>query len=165
MQISYGFLKSPEALEPNVSVHRVTASATYMRRFGADIVWASTLGWGENIPRGSSELTSNAVLLESNLEMGLNAVFGRAEIVQKNDQELVLPEVDAGRRFWVGDLALGYVRSFGPYAGLVPGVGLRASLDFVEQELAGLYGGRVPVGAMIFVRLRPQEMMRGMMGM
>ena len=161
-QISYGFLKSPEVQEPLVSEHRITASVQYTRRLGSDRVWASTLVWGENIPLSSPELSSSAVLLETNLELGLDAVFGRAEWVQKNDEELVLPASDAGKRYGVSEFSLGYVRSLGNFGGVIPGVGIRASMDFVPTSLESLYGGRIPLGVMVFVRIRPQDMMAGM---
>jgi hypothetical protein len=38
-QASYGFLASPETLEPDESLHRITASATWTQRLGASGSW------------------------------------------------------------------------------------------------------------------------------
>src|SRR5438128_11321106 len=51
-QVSYGYVHSPEALEPDVSLHRVTASATYSApiRTGGNV--AMTALWGRNVESG-----------------------------------------------------------------------------------------------------------------
>ena len=66
MQVSWGYLKSPEQLDPNVSVNRITASTTYDRPLASGGNWATTAGWGRNI--GSTGKPTDALLLESNLD-------------------------------------------------------------------------------------------------
>lgn len=157
VQGSYGYLKSPEEREPSLSVHRVTASATYNRRAGAEANWATTLVFGENIE--SEGPATPAFLLESNCNLdGHHVLFGRTEYVRKTGQDLVLSETIDRRAFNVGNVGAGYVYYFGPFAALSPGVGVRASLSFVDSEIESFYGTRFPIGWMVFAQLRPAAM-------
>ena len=55
LQVSYGDLKSPEQLEPEMRVRRTTASIIYQRRLGAGN-WGTTFAYGLN--RKSDRMTS-----------------------------------------------------------------------------------------------------------
>ena len=48
LQVSQGYLKSPEQLEPNVDQRRTTASATYNRPFLRGN-WQTTFAWGRKV--------------------------------------------------------------------------------------------------------------------
>src|SRR5882762_9467555 len=103
----YAYLRSPEQLHPDESLHRFGVSALTTQPFGKDGRWASALIWGANDPLGSGRL-SNSFVLESNLDLdGANAVFGRLEYVGKSAQELVVPSVLSAVEYDVGALALG----------------------------------------------------------
>jgi len=156
-QGSYGYLSSPESLEPTLSLHRVTASATYNQRIGNEANWATTFVFGENI--ASEGPPTPSFLLESNWNIdGHHVVHGRAEYVRKTGHDLVLtPELE-DRGFDVGMLALGYVYYLGPFASMAPGIGVRGTAGFVEGDLDPFYGTRVPLGAMVFLQLRPAAM-------
>jgi hypothetical protein len=160
-QVSYGFLKAPEVLEPGKDIHRLTASVTYNRRIGGDGNWATTFAWGQN--RSEDGVPSNSFLLESNLLFEKNNIFGRAEYVAKNGHELGLEGPATEEIFPVGAVTLGYIRDLGPWAGLVPGIGLLGTINVVSRGLEDRYGTPVPLGMMVYVRLRPVEMMAGMM--
>jgi hypothetical protein len=47
-QVSWGYLKSPEQLQPNVNENRITASLIYNKPFD-DNNWATTFAWGRKI--------------------------------------------------------------------------------------------------------------------
>jgi hypothetical protein len=151
-QVSYGYLASPEALSPDNSVHRMTASV--MRDHALDHAghWAVTAVFGLNKENGESATV--ALLLEGLVDLdGKNAVFGRAELGQKTGPDLVLmPSLD-DRHFVVGNIGLGYLRNVGVFGGFVPGIGVRGILDFVPSEVEPFYGSRVFAGGMIFVRV------------
>ena len=87
---------------------------------------------------------TNAYLLETNLNLdGRNVLFGRAEYIQKKGHDLVLDdEALEEETFPVGVLALGYLRNLGHLGPVVPGVGLRAAVNFVPEDLESTYGGR-----------------------
>jgi hypothetical protein len=151
----YAYLKSPEGLHPDESLHRFGAAALTTQRIGADGTWSSALIYGANDQIGTGRLASS-VLLESTVDPdGTNSFFGRAEYVQKNVEELMIPSAPPTTEYDVGALALGYLRTVGTVARLAAGVGVRASVNFVPASLAALYGGRTPVGAAIYLRLRP----------
>lgn len=155
-QISYGYLSEPEfALHPGEDVERITASLTHNRALERGN-WATTAAWGQNRP--DEDPTSNAYLVESHLELAGNHVFGRAEYVQKSGHEFALEGPLEEETFSVGALALGYARDLGSWHGLVPGVGVRAAINAVPEDLEFRYGTQVPLGAMVFLRLRPAEM-------
>jgi hypothetical protein len=156
-QASYGFLKSPEAREPDMHIQRITASVAFNLPVLSRGNWASLAAWGRNVP-SSDESTSDALLLETNLDLdGRNTLFGRAEYVLESGHHLALPHAIAHDAFAVFSVALGYLRDFGPFAGLVPGVGVRGALNVIAAELEPFYATRLPVGGVIFVRLRPSE--------
>jgi len=87
----YAYLKSPEGLRPDESLHRIGAAALTTQALGERGTWSSALIYGANAPIGTDRLASS-VLLESTVDLdGTNAVFGRAEYVEKSTEELVIP--------------------------------------------------------------------------
>jgi hypothetical protein len=153
-QISYGHLASPEADEPG-ALDRVTASLAHHGAFAGNGRAATLLAFGLN-HTGTTRL---AGLAESTVDLdGANVVFARLEYVQKSGHDLVLGPTDAGR-YDIAGVVLGYLRNFGPFASLVPGVGVRGSGDYVPASLGPAYGNRrFPLGAMLYVRLLPAPM-------
>ncbi len=151
----YAYLKSPEVLHPDESLHRYGAAALTTQPFGRRGLWASALIWGANEQIGSGR-PSHSVALESTLDFdGTNAVFGRVEYVRKTAQELVIPSVSPTVEYDVGALALGYRRTVGTFAGLAAGVGARGSVNLVPASLQPAYGSRTPVGLAVYLQLRP----------
>src|SRR5882762_5514931 len=151
----YGYLKSPEVLHPDESLHRYGVAALTTQAFGRRGRWASALIWGANDPIGSGR-ASHSVVLESDLDLDeTNAVYGRVEYVRKSAADLVIPSVPPTSEYDVGALALGYMRTVGTIAGLATGVGTRGSISLVPARLEAQYGSRTPVGLAVYVRLRP----------
>src|SRR2546428_1801025 len=142
----YAYLKSPEGLNPDESLHRLGAAALTTQRVGTRGTWSSGLIYGANDQVGPGPLASSGVL-ESTVDLdGTNAFFGRAEYVRKNAAELVLPSVPPTTEYDVGALALGYLRTVGTVAGLAAAGGLRASVDLVPPSLNAVHGSRPPPG-------------------
>ena len=178
LQGSYGYLKSPEGLHPELSLHRTTASILNGRQLGSDGQWSSALIYGANKEAGTTSV-SNSVLLESDAQLDRkNTVFGRLEFVQKTAGDLVLaiaPPVFIdpmpGRggaataaedvRYNVGAAAVGYVREIGKFSGGTIGLGARGAINFVPEALRSTYGTRTPLGTAIFLRFRPNRMNMG----
>ena len=151
----YAYLKSPEGLRPDESLHRIGAAALTTQALGERGTWSSALIYGANAPIGTDRLASS-VLLESTVDLdGTNAVFGRAEYVEKSTEELVIPAASPTTWYHISALALGYMHGLGTKAGLALGVGMRGSVNFVPARLAGVYGSRTPAGFALYVRLRP----------
>ena len=98
LQVSYGFLKNPEQLEPNVNQHRSTASASYNLPF-EEGNWQTTIAWGRDADQPGHTL--DAFLLESAVSWRRHTFFMRAENVKK-DELFQPPSPLAGDIFRVG---------------------------------------------------------------
>ena len=70
----YGFIRSPEAMDPGHSMHRTVVSIQNGRRIGDDGQWASTLMWGANAHSDEKGLSSSA-LAESELVLDARNTF------------------------------------------------------------------------------------------
>jgi hypothetical protein len=157
MQISGGRMHSPEQLEPNVSVTRVTASLTHDTPIGEKGNVATTAVFGENWAEGHPATPS--FLVETNVELGgHHTPFARLEYVVKTGHDLVLGESLENEKFGIGSATLGYVYDFSPIASLVPGVGASVKLDVFDPALEDFYGRRSAFGFQLFVRLTAPRM-------
>lgn len=164
---SYAYLKSPEQLDPHESLRRISASILHEMRFGTSGDLASALIYGGNKHTGQTSL-SNSVLAETNLNLDArNAVFARAEYVQKSPEDLAIAveltptsyiQSPLPNRYDVGEITLGYVRELASGSGGSLGLGAAGTLNMVPSTLRATYGTRTPAGAMIFLRLRPSAM-------
>ena len=151
----YAYLRSPEGLHPDESLHRLGAAALTIRTFGVRGVWAGAVILGANRPIGNGR-SSGSVTLEGNLDLdGTNAVFGRVEFVQKSAQELVIPSVPSGTSYDIGAAVLGYHRGVLTRLGTRLGVGVRGSVNFVPAALKSTYGSRTPIGFLFYVSVSP----------
>src|SRR5205814_4264700 len=86
LQVSYGYIKSPEALEPDLKRHRTTASAIYNLPLGRNSNWSNTFVWGQN--QETVEGKTQSFLVESDYHRGRNPVNWRGERVRKPEQGL-----------------------------------------------------------------------------
>jgi len=151
LQASYGFLKSPEQLEPNVDQHRITMSASYNRPFDGGNV-QTTAAWGRDVNNPGNTL--DAFLLESAMTFGQHTAFARIENVQK-DELYVAPSPLAGRVFRVSSASIGYIYDIPVLTHLSLGFGGMATVDVVPRELESDYGSN-PISYMAFSRLKIQ---------
>jgi hypothetical protein len=165
LQVSAAHLREAEAEfppQPRSSLVRATASAMWHRTTSASAVWAATLAYGVNagrevIPGETVSLVTHAVLLESSVTIReRHTWFGRMEIVGKAGHDLHVHEAP-DTVFVVGKLQAGYVRYFGAWKGIVPGIGGTASASFVPPALAVRYSGRVAPGFGVFFTVRPSR--------
>lgn len=163
----YGYLKSPEALSPGESMHRVTASAQHGTTLGNDGQVATAFVWAAN-KRSTIPGLSHSLLLESEAILDRsNTLFGRTELVQKSAEDLVvagpvttskgvvLPGFPATQRFNVGAVQLGYIREVARTRWATIGLGGAGTLNFVPGPLEPYYSSKTPLGAFVFLRLRP----------
>jgi hypothetical protein len=149
LQLSSGYLASPEQLEPNISVRRSTASFTYNAPLGR--WWQTTFAVGHNSP--SSGEGSTGWLLESAVKLGAShTLFARAERVGKD--ELFLPDQPLyGVTFTIVKVSAGYIYDFLHFDALSLGLGGLFSVYSFPAELNPTYGSR-PTSFMVFVRAR-----------
>ena len=172
----YGYLRSPEGLHPDESMHRITASVLHGSKLAADGQWSSAVIWGANQRAGYGSMT-NGLLAESEAVLDRsNTIFGRAEYVQKSAEDLVLDTPSASlpaastfppdRIFNVAALSLGYIREIGRWRWATIGAGAQGTLNVVPSALDNVYGSRTPLGGLVFLRLRPfHAAMSSMSGM
>ena len=157
LQVSYGYLHSPEALEPEVNQHRVTASAMHFIAWNHNFA-QTTLAWGLDMNRGGPgpHHNLNAVLLETivNFQEHHN-ILARFENAFK-DELFEAPDPLAGESFNVSKLSLGYLYDLTPWHHLQWGFGAMGGIHFVPSEVAPSYGSRNPLSALVMVRLRPK---------
>src|SRR6266571_308509 len=83
-QASYGHINSPEQLDPDVDVDRLTLSVTYNCPFGHNNNWQTTLAFGRN--NNEPGHTLDAFLVESAIRFqNLHTFFARFEHVAKDE--------------------------------------------------------------------------------
>lgn len=158
LQLSHGFIKSPEELRPDEDVHRTTASATFVQPWGKSDYLAATGLWGLNKTPGQD--ASNAALLEATLKLSRWAIYTRCEWVDKSVEELNLSETVYGpedREFGVHAITLGAAYDLLKVGKLVVAGGGQATLNKSPAILQGLYG-RTPLGGELYLHIYPGRM-------
>jgi len=152
LQISDGYLKSPEQLEPDIAVTRRTVSAIYQTTIGGSR-WGSTLAWGQN--RRSTGTSTGAWLLESTIRLDSHyTIFGRAERLA-NDELFAPGDAWAGRVFRVAKVSIGAIDDLFKVSHIAFGLGALVSRYAHQAELDPVYGH--PTSYMIFMRARIAE--------
>jgi hypothetical protein len=156
MQVSYGFLKNPEVLEPNVNIHRTTASLSYNKAWKNNN-WQTTAAWGQN--HNSLGHTLNGFLLESAIDIQDNHVlFSRAEYVAKSEL-FIPPNKNANKKFNVGKIDLGYIFELPFFSYILCGLGFVGSASFVPSSIQSEYG-KTPISYMAFFRIDLKDIKR-----
>ncbi|MEP6496301.1 MAG: hypothetical protein ABJF01_26775 [bacterium] len=159
LNAGFGYLKSPEALTPSMSMHRTTASAMYGEKLGNDGQLATTFLWGANKHSDHPGLSHSGLVETEAVLDRWNTLIARVEVVQKSADDLVLtaPQFSFAptQTFNVGTLAFGYIREVLPMKLATLGLGAMGTVNVVPQSLQVAYGSRAPVGLFVFLRLRP----------
>ena len=169
-QVSYGFLRSPEAQEPNADIRRATASVQYNRAFNRGN-WASALVWGRNHVSDLGEVHNlNSYTFESTVNfLDKNYLYTRLELVDKD--ELLRPSDRAllgitqdHPSFRIGAYTFGGVRDLWNTDKVSFAVGSDLTFYSKPAILDPIYGQR-PVSWKLFFRIRPGKMDMSMHGM
>ena len=152
-QISWGYLHSPEQLEPNVNENRITASVIYDKQFGEGNNWATIFAWGRKMNRPGHTL--DGFLLESSVVLqDTHTIFGRAERV--NEDELLANTLGLETPepiFTPTKFSLGYIYDFHVADHVKLGIGGLGTRYIVSKGLDTAYGSD-PTSFMAFVRLK-----------
>jgi len=163
LTFGYGKVKMSEATAETAhghadeAMHRLVVSVLHGRKLGNAGQLSTTALWAANAH--SDDRLTHSLLLESEAILDAkNTVFGRAEVVQKSAADLVLPSsFDSTRTFNVAHISLGYIREILRVGGATIGAGALGTLNFVTSDLEQTYGSTWPVGAVVFLRLRPSR--------
>jgi hypothetical protein len=155
LQFSHGYIKSPEALEPDLKRHRTTASLIYNLPLGKDSNWSNSFVWGQNHDTGEGKTQS--FLIESNYQRGRDTVYARWERVEKSGHELVLNPPDETRIFPVSGYTIGYVRDLSHGDGIDIGLGTQFTINDRPDSLDRYYGENLGYAFEFFLRIRPSQ--------
>jgi hypothetical protein len=169
MQVSYGFLRSPEAQEPTADIRRTTASIQYNRPISRGN-WASSFVWGRNHVSGTGEIHNlNGYTAESTINfLDKNYVYTRLELVDKDDllrpaDRTVLGITQDHPSFRIGAYTFGGVRDVWTTRMFNVGIGTDVTFYSKPSILDRIYGNN-PVGWKMFLRIRPAKMDMSMGG-
>ncbi|HKY27624.1 MAG TPA: hypothetical protein VJM12_06750 [Pyrinomonadaceae bacterium] len=162
LQISHGFLRNPEALEPG-DVRRTTASLSYNRPFERGN-WASSFIWGRNHEsHGDDIFNLNGYVAESTVNfLDKNYLYTRLELTDKNS---LLREADLVRlgitehhpSFRIGAYTFGGARDLWTSEKLSMAIGGDFTLYSKPSTLDPIYGDN-PKSYRAFIRFRPGKM-------
>ncbi|HKV37529.1 MAG TPA: hypothetical protein VJP89_24510 [Pyrinomonadaceae bacterium] len=163
MQISHGFLRSPEALEPDTDIRRTTASLQYNRPFERGN-WAAAFIWGRNHVSAPGEVRNlNGYTAESTVNfLDKNYLYTRLELVDRDellrDDDRALLGITAHHpSFRIGAYTFGGLRDIWKTENISFGVGSDITFYSKPAILDQLYGNN-PVGWKLFFRIRPGQM-------
>jgi hypothetical protein len=167
-QVSYGFLKQPEQLEPG-DVRRTSASLSWTRGSDSDYL-AITTAVGHN--RRIYDTNTTAFLTEATFHRRKNSIYTRIELLQVTSEHLLFPTVvhrpHPGELIdLLGAFTGGVVRDIATAGPLQIGVGADATVYRVPERLvfssqSTLYGSH-PASFHVFFRVRPRTAAMGYM--
>jgi hypothetical protein len=155
LQVSNGWIHSPESGEPQQNVDRFTASAIYTKMLDDDSFVATTLVYGQN-HFSDNHKTLPSVLLESSWQIHKTAVYGRYEYVQKDADEFDLTDsYPLNPNFTINAFTLGINRILATVAKTNLTTGIQSTLNVSPSELKTLYGS-TPIGFEVYLRITPR---------
>ena len=153
LQVSHGYIKSPEALHPDENVNRTTASAEYSLPLKNNNWFNATAVWGLN--KQKEHDGENAALLEASYRINKLAIFGRYEYVQKSTEELSLNETFYGNTlFPVNAYTLGLNYDLLQVHKTRIAIGSQFTLYSEDKQLYSLYG-KNPAAFEVYLRIYP----------
>jgi len=162
MQVSHGFLRNPEALDPG-DVRRTTASISYNRKLTRGN-WATSLIWGRNHESHGGEIFNlNGYVAESSVRFAeRNSVYTRLELVDKNSllrdsDRLLLGITDHHPSFRIGAYTFGGARDLWTSEKITASFGADVTFYSKPSILNPIYGDN-PTSYRIFINLRPGKM-------
>lgn len=154
LQVSYGRLRSPEALDPTLNENRLTASVIYTTPFAGNNLWSTTFAWGRKMlqpgPTLNGLLLESAVILQNNITL-----FARAERVQESEllheDDLIALGLTSGV-FTVSKVSAGAIYDFYRTDHAKFGIGGLVSGYDIPASLKPFYDD--PTSGMVFLRLK-----------
>jgi len=157
-QVSYGFIKGPEAFDPTTNIRRTTASVMYERPVTLNSSWSHTMVFGQNDSTAGER--TNSYLYETAYRRARNAIFLRAEQIQKTGSDLVLGGPDLNRIFNIGAYTIGFAHDLPHKLGdTVTAVGFDFTYNSKPTTLDRYYGSGSPLSFEVFMRLRPSRIL------
>jgi len=158
LQVSHGFIKSPELLHRGEDVNRTTASAIYSKTFASNSTFNATALWGMN--RTKDHDGDNAILVESEWRNNKLALHSRYEWVQKRTEELSLDENAYGHDavFPVNAFTVGFNYDLFKLGKTKLAGGSQLTFYHTDKRLDPVYGSN-PMAVEVYLRLYPSMML------
>ncbi|NCD69470.1 hypothetical protein [Mucilaginibacter agri] len=163
LQVSNGWIHSPEEIEPQQNVKRFTASAIHTKMLSDDSYVSTTLVYGQNHYSDNGKTLPSA-LLESTLQLSKTAIYGKYEFVRKDADELDLEDHHTGYNpnYNINAFTLGINRTLGQFIKNTDlRAGVQGTLNVSPSALNYLYGS-APVGLEVYLRISPSIMKMNM---
>ena len=167
MQVSHGFLRHSEALEPG-DVRRTTASISYNRPFNRGN-WATSIIWGRNHLNSPDKVGNlNGYTAESTVNfLDKNYLYTRLELVDKDDllrpaERARLGITQEHPSFRIGAYTFGGARDFWNTDKVSLAIGSDVTFYSKPSVLDQFYGNH-PASWRLFLRIRPAKMKMGSM--
>ena len=156
LQVSHGFVKSPEELHASTDLYKTTASAVYSKKIATHSMINATALWGQNKQKDHDG--ENAALLEASYRANRTALYTRYEFTEKSAEELVLTNgFDDHDVFNVHALTIGANYDLLKIGKLNLAGGGQWSIYKSPTSLDDIYG-KNPMSFQIYLRLYPQLM-------
>lgn len=163
IQVSYGFLRKPEASEPDTDIRRATASVQYNKPLQRGN-WASAFIWGRNHTTSPGEVHNlNGYTFESTVNfLDRNYLYTRLELADKDELLRAVDRVRLGitqshPSFRIGAYTFGAVRDIWNTRRVSLAIGSDVTFYSKPSVLDAIYGNN-PVSWKVFLRLRPAKM-------
>jgi hypothetical protein len=156
LQVSHGFIKSPELLHPGEDINRTTASAIFSKKLIKSTINATAV-WGMNKIAGHDG--ENAALVEAEWRKNKLSIHSRYEWVQKSIEELDLSEATFGHDaiFPVNAFTAGFNYDLLNIGQTRLAGGGQFTFYHADDRLDPLYG-KNPMAIEVYLRLYPGRM-------
>lgn len=156
LQVSRGFLKSPELLHADEDITRTTFSVLHTRRIDPGYFISSAFVVGVNDPTRSPRTRS--LLLETNLALLPITIYGRYEFVQKAANELALINTEVAPVYDNHSFTLGINKHLMMVGAFQLSAGLQGAYLLPDTRLQSIYGTN-PLSAEVYLQFAPPFMM------
>lgn len=152
LQVSHGFIKSPEELHPYEDINRTTASAIFSN---GSLNFSTVFGANKT----KDHTAENSFLLEGSKTFKRATIYSRYEYVQKSVEELALDENIYGHDavFPVNAVTVGLNYDVIQLAGTRLSMGTQFSYYHADEKLNSLYG-KNPMAFEAYLRIYPSIM-------
>jgi len=151
-QISLGYIKSPEAMDPDLNITRTTASVLHSVFLGKERFISSAMVYGVN--HMIDGMNMNSFSVESTLQLQRHSFYLRYEFIQKDADELMLIDFADDPLFDIQAFTLGISRIIWKHARTAITLGVQGTINFPAEELRTVYGDR-PLAAEVYLRISP----------
>lgn len=160
LQVSHGYVKSPEELHPDENINKTTASAIYSVDMGNDKRLNATVLWGMNKQKDHDG--ENAFMAEGSWRMRMTSIYTRYEFTEKSAEELVLtPSFEDHTIFGIHAFTLGANYDLVQLSKTRMAIGAQWSFYGAPGSLDPYYG-KSPMAIQVYLRIYPALMKMNM---